>query len=122
MFYGASPSIFKIAKELRNNPTEAEKALWKKFNRKQLGVKFRRQHPINIYITDFYCHEKKLVVEVDGNYHLNKDQREYDELRTEVIEAFGIDVIRFKNEDVLNEIDNVIEKIKGVITRHTPNP
>ena len=120
MFYGASPEIFKKAKALRNNPTEAEKVLWEKLRLKQIGVKFRRQHPINIYIADFYCHMKKLVVEVDGDYHLMSDQKEYDELRTEDIKEYGIEVIRFKNEEVLNEIDKVVKKIKEVIARRAP--
>jgi cyclase len=120
MFYGASPEIFKKAKALRDNTTEAEKALWKKLRLKQLGVKFRRQHPINIYIADFYCHEKKLVIEVDGDYHLISDQKEYDELRTEDLKEYGIEVIRFNNEEVLNEIDKVVKKIKEVIARRAP--
>jgi very-short-patch-repair endonuclease len=122
MFYGAPPDIFKKAKALRDNPTEAEKVLWEKLRLKQLGVKFRRQHPINIYIADFYCHEKKLVVEVDGGYHLTSDQKEYDELRTENIKEYGIEVIRFKNEEVLNEIDKVVKEIRDVIAHRTHNP
>ena len=120
MFYGASPDIFKKARVLRGNPTKAEKVLWEKLRLKQLGVKFRRQHPINIYITDFYCHEKKLVVEVDGDYHLMSDQKEYDELRTEDIKEYGIEVIRFKNEEILEKTNDVIKKIKKVIARCAP--
>ena len=122
MFYGASPEIFKKAKVLRDNPTEAEMVLWKRLRIKQLSVKFRRQHPINIYIADFYCHEKKLVVEVDGDYHLKTDQKEYDKLRTEDIEEFGIEVIRFTNEEVLEKIECVVKKIKEVIARRAPSP
>jgi cyclase len=122
MFYGAPTYIFKIAKELRNNPTKAEKKLWKMLNRKQLGIKFRRQHPIKTYIADFYCHEKKLVIEIDGGYHLKRDQIEYDNLRSEEITKFGIKVIRFKNEEVLNSIGNVLEEIKSVIVHRVTNP
>ena len=122
MFYGASPSIFKKARHLRDNPTEAENILWRKLNRKQQGVKFRRQHPIYVYIADFYCHEKKLVIEVDGDYHLKLDQREYDKLRSEDIKEFGIEVIRFKNERVLEGIDEVIIEIEEIIARLAPNP
>jgi len=121
MFYGASPDIFKKAKALRDNPTKAEKVLWEKLRLKQLGVKFRRQHPINIYIADFYCHEKKLVIEVDEDYHLVPDQKEHDELRTEDLKEFGIEVIRFKNEQVLNEINEVLKMINGVIVSRFPN-
>ena len=120
MFYGASPDIFKKARALRGNPTKAEKVLWEKLRLKQLGVKFRRQHPINIYITDFYCHEKKLVVEVDEDYHLRSDQKEYDELRTEDIKEYGIEVIRFKNEEIVEKTNDVIKKIKKVIARCAP--
>ena len=122
MFYGATPSIFKNARFLRDNLTEAEKILWNKLRLKQLGVKFRRQHPINKYIADFYCHEIRLVIEVDGDNHLIPDQKEYDELRTEILQEFGIEVIRFENEQVLNKIDEVVKEIKDVITRHAPNP
>ena len=121
MFYGASPDIFKKAKALRDNPTKAEKVLWEKLRLKQLGVKFRRQHPINIYIADFYCHEKELVIEVDEDYHLVPDQKEHDELRTEDLKEFGIEVIRFKNEQVLNEINEVLKMINGVIVSRFPN-
>ena len=122
MFYGATPDIFEYAKKLRNNPTKAEKILWDKLKRNQLGVKFRRQHPIYLYIADFYCHEKKLVIEVDGDYHLEKEQKENDKLREEDIKDFGLKIVRFTNNDVLEKIDVVIEKIKQMITPRTPGP
>ena len=106
---------------LRDNQTEAEQILWNRINRKQLGVKFRRQHPIYLYIADFYCHEKKLVIEVDGSYHLNMEQKEQDELRTEDISEYGIEVIRFTNEQVFEKIGEVVNKLKEVIAEHTPN-
>ena len=64
MFYGASPLIFERAKKLRNKTTESEGMLWNRINGKQLGVKFRRQHPLSNYIADFYCHELKLIIEL----------------------------------------------------------
>lgn len=74
MFYGASRNIFEKASELRNNMTEAENLLWVELkNRKIFKVKFRRQHPIDIFIVDFYCHEFKLVIEIDGEIHLEKE-------------------------------------------------
>lgn len=74
MFYGAKRSIFEKAKELRENMTVAEKQLWSRLNASQLNVRFKRQHPIDIFIADFYCHKFKLVVEVDGEYHNDEDQ------------------------------------------------
>lgn len=70
MFFGASPKIFQRATELRKNMTEAERILWSALRRKQLsGKRFRRQHPIETFIVDFYCHEARLVIEVDGGIH-----------------------------------------------------
>lgn len=78
MFYGASPNSFDKAKLLRNNMTEAEKILWEKLkNRNIFKARFRRQHPIGIFIVDFYCHDYKLVIELDGEIHLNKEVRAY---------------------------------------------
>jgi very-short-patch-repair endonuclease len=70
MYFGAKPAIFKLAKELRKAETEAEKILWSKLNRNQiLNLQFRKQHPINIFIADFYCPKIKLVIELDGSIH-----------------------------------------------------
>ena len=109
MFYGALPKLFEKARILRNNPTKTESNLWNNLHNRKLGVKFRRQHPIYKYVADFYCHEKRLVVEIDGEYHSKKDQIEIDLHRTEDIEAFGIKVLRFSDEQVLEEIDSVIQ-------------
>lgn len=77
LFYGASPEIFRRAEILRNNMTGAEQMLWDKINYKQLkGYRFRRQHPINRFIADFYCHKAKLVIELDGNIHDKKEVAE----------------------------------------------
>ena len=110
MFYGATRDIFEKAKNLRQNMTDAEKALWNRINKNQLGTRFKAQHPIDIFIVDFYCHKYKLVIEVDGGYHVNN--QDYDEGRAAELEKFSIKVIRFLNEEVLNDIDNVIEEIK----------
>jgi cyclase len=70
MYFGAKPEIFKLAKELRKLETEAEKQLWSRLNKSQLiGLQFRRQHPINRFIADFYCPKIKLIIEVDGSIH-----------------------------------------------------
>ncbi len=115
MFYGAEPIIFEYAKALRKVPTRAERVLWKHLNKNKLGVKFRRQHPVSRYIADFYCHRLKLVIEIDGDYHLDSVQGEYDKFRTEDLREFGIKVIRFTNNQVLSNIESVLNQIKNEI-------
>ncbi len=115
MFYGAVKPIFARAEELRKNPTAAEKLLWLQLKKNQLGVRFKRQHPIWMYIADFYCHELKLVIEVDGSIHNVKEIMEYDILREEDISSFGIKVIRFRNSEIRTGITTVIERINGII-------
>jgi len=112
MFYGASNIIFENAKALRNRLTDAERLLWEQINAKKLGVKFRRQHPISFFIADFYCHEKKLIIELDGSIHNVKEVLENDLQRQAAIEAFEIKVIRFKNEEIYKNLNKVLEKIK----------
>ena len=101
--------------------TTAELILWKKLkDRKLFNVKFRRQHPIDIFIADFYCHEYKLVIEVDGEVHLDEERFEYDDGRSGELERLGIRILRFSNEDVIFKIDKVINKIQKVITELGP--
>jgi len=98
------------ARGLRKNPTEAEKRLWNHLRLRQLGgYKFRRQHPLGPYIVDFICLEKRLIIEVDGGQHSGRV--DYDRERTSWLEAQGFIVIRFWNNEVLNEIDVVKEVI-----------
>jgi len=111
MFYNASPEIFRKAEELRNNMTEAERLLWEKLRNNQLGVRFKPQHPIEHFIADFYCHSAKLVIELDGEIH--EQQKEYDTGREAEIEKYDIRVIRFKNHEVLEDVDSVVERIRG---------
>ena len=115
MFYGASAETFKKAQLLRKKMTGAEKALWKRLNKNQLGVRFKPQHPIAIYIVDFYCHPYKLVVEVDGGYHNDPDQVAYDNKRTAELEELGLRVIRFTNKQVQKEIDKVLDEIQSAV-------
>ena len=118
MYFGATPDVFKKAKELRKNETEAEKILWEKLNRNQiLGLQFRRQHPIDRFIADFYCAKIKLVVEVDGSIHELPENLDYDIGRSEIMNDFGITVIRFSNEQIINEIDTTIKKIEKIIKK-----
>ena len=117
MWKGASSQIFSYAKKLRENQTEAEELLWLALKNNQVdGYKFRRQHPISKYIADFYCHSLKLVIEIDGGYHLTEEQQDLDKKRTANIEFQGLKVIRFSNEEILLKLPEVIIKIKEFIT------
>ncbi|MBS2099857.1 endonuclease domain-containing protein [Carboxylicivirga linearis] len=101
MFYNAKPHIFEKAKALRKNMTKAELILWGKLKGKQiLNLRFRTQHPIDIFIADFYCHRIKLVIEVDGDIHLKQQQIEYDIGREAELNNGGIKVIRFSNLEI----------------------
>jgi len=113
---GAKPSTFDHAQELRQRQTKAEKILWSHLRNRQLrGKKFRRQHPIAHYIADFYCHECKLVIELDGNFHRKKKVKEYDQARTALLNALGISVLRFWNKEVINDVLTVLSKIENYL-------
>jgi very-short-patch-repair endonuclease len=99
------------ARELRKIPTEAEKALWKALRRDQLGVSFRRQHPIGRYVLDFYCASVGLAVEVDGGQHAEGSQRENDRRRDQWLSANGIRMLRFWNNEVLSNLQGVLQTI-----------
>lgn len=107
-----SKILLQHAKSMRKDSTEAEGILWEALRNRNLGDKFRRQHLIEDYIVDFVCLEKKLVVEVDGEYHNEQEQKEADDLRTQYLEFYGFKVIRFSNIEVEKELESVIEKIK----------
>ena len=115
MHYRASKIIFQYAEVLRKNMTEAERIVWERLCKNQLGVRIRRQHPIHKYIADYYCHELKLVIEIDGGIHLSKEIQQYDISRDVTLNEFGIQVIRFTNDQVINNIDQIIEEIKKKI-------
>ena len=109
MYFGAKPDILEKAKTLRKCMTNAEKILWEKLKNKQvLNLRFRRQHPINIFIADFYCHTVRLIIELDGEIH--QKQIDYDEGRTDELERFDMHVIRFINDEAENDIDNNLLK------------
>jgi len=115
MYYGASSIIIDRANLLRRNTTIPEKLLWEKLKNNQLlKLHFRRQHPVGRFIADFYCHKIKLVIELDGNSHNGKEAQSYDENRTAEMEKFGIVVLRFKNEEVINRLTEVVAKIIAV--------
>lgn len=107
--------LYQHGRELRQESTEAEKLLWTELrNRKLNGLKFRRQHPLDKFIVDFYCNEKKLVVEVDGDVHDENINKEYDEARTVMLAGLNITVLRFKNEEVITNVRDVLKKISEV--------
>jgi len=114
MYCRAKPVTLETASLLRKRMTYSESLLWEKLKGKQLlGLRFRRQHPIDMFIVDFYCHKAKLVIEIDGEIHL--DQIEYDDGREAEIEKYNIKIIRFTNDEVNNNIKVVIQKIESVI-------
>lgn len=105
------------AKELRQNMTEAEKTLWQAVRANRLnGWHFRRQQISGGFIADFYCHAAALVVELDGEIH--KSQQQYDQERAELIRDYGIEVIRFKNEEVITQLPQVLQKIDALCRAH----
>jgi very-short-patch-repair endonuclease len=111
----------KLQRSLRNNMSDAERALWYLLRRRQIfGLKFRRQHPFGHYILDFVCLENRLVIEVDGGQHVR--QAKYDENRTQKLQAAGFRVIRFLDNEVLKEIESVKEKIWLVVRELQSHP
>jgi len=105
--------LYERRKDLRTNPTQTEEILWEYLRNKKLGVKFRRQHSIGGYILDFYCIEKKLIIELDGEIHNSIESKEYDEVRDKYFVDLGYKVLRFRNSEVEQSIMSVLEKIKS---------
>ncbi|WP_073171321.1 valine--tRNA ligase [Tangfeifania diversioriginum] len=110
----------KNAREMRRFSTEAESVLWEILRAKKLGEKFRRQHIINDIIVDFVCLPKKLVIEVDGGYHVDPEIQKLDTLKTGILNELGYKVIRFKNDEVLANIDSVLEAIQEALISPPP--
>ena len=117
MFLGASPDLFWFAKQLRRQETEAEKLLWSRLSHRQLGVKFRRQHPIYSSVADFYCHSRRLIVEVDGPIHDSSENKFNDAIRTSGFKEFKITVLRFSNDEIFNNLEAVVQAIKQVLNK-----
>ncbi len=99
-------------KELRKASTQEENILWQELRNSKLGVKFRRQHSIGGYVADFYCAKARLVIEIDGATHNEKDQKEYDKFRGEFLKEYNHKILRFKNSEVDTELSKVLENIK----------
>ncbi len=108
-----SAMIVRAARELRQEATDAEARLWDALRGRRLdGLKFRRQHPYEQFVLDFFCVEHQLAVELDGSIHAEPTQAARDAERTEFLQSRGIRVLRFKNETVENEIEAVLKQIK----------
>ena len=109
---------------MRVNQTDAEAKLWRHLRRKSFcGLKFARQYGVGPYILDFFCCRKKVAVEVDGGQHNTEDGRDYDQIRSEYLKCHDIRVIRFWNNEVLQNIEAVLETIEREMTTNTrPSP
>jgi very-short-patch-repair endonuclease len=115
------PTLTHLARKMRQEPTKAEKHLWLHLRRKQLGgYKFRRQHPIGPYIVDFCCVEKMLIVEADGDVHAFQESN--DRERTKWLEEAGYRVLRFTNQNILQQAEAVLETILAVCDGKEPPP
>mgnify|MGYP005846655177 CR=1 FL=1 len=120
MHDGATPNVYRNAATLRHNMTKPELRLWKYLKTKPMGFKFRRQHPIAGYILDFYCHQLRISIEVDGDYHLKNEQRKKDRERTEYLKSVGITEYRFKNEEILMKFKKSVEFINTKLRAASP--
>jgi len=100
-------------KVLRNNPTKSEYFLWQKIRNSQLGYKFRRQQSIGNYIVDFYCPELNIIVELDGYIHGEQIKKEQDKRRQIFLEGKGFMVLRYRNEQIMYELESVVQDIKN---------
>ena len=113
------PSLRRVARELRKNGTLGEVLLWRELRAKQLNCEFHRQVPIGHYIVDFYCHELKLAIEVDGSSHNHEDAFGRDVDRQRELEQLGVTVLRFTERDVRQEIRGVVEAIAERVAQCT---
>ncbi|MBT8218836.1 MAG: endonuclease domain-containing protein [Bacteroidia bacterium] len=116
----AKPEIFRFAEILRESMTIGERNIWGFLYNRPLGKKFRRQHPFGPYIMDFYCHSARLSIEIDGANHNKLHQKKLDAVRTQYIKSFGIIELRFTDDEVIDNIEDVIEQIKNAIAARNP--
>ncbi len=123
-FYRKPDYIKELSKKLRNNHTKSEMLLWEYLKWKQINwLRFHRQKPIfafredkwfdRFYIADFYCHEKRLIVELDWEVHSSNSQKDYDKIRDEILKNNSYNILRFSNDEVFNNISFVLDKIKS---------
>lgn len=111
-----------LAKQLRNNMTLSEVALWREIKGKALGFRFSRQIPIDQYIVDFYCKDLQLAIEIDGSIHFEEDHQKKDNVRQRRLEALGVTFIRFSNLDVENNLSWVISEIEKTVVNLQTHP
>ena len=115
-------NLLAFARQLRQQGTNAEQWLWQALrDRRMVGMKFRRQHPINPYILDFYCHELKLAIELDGSQHNSEPGIEHDQKRSRFLQERGIQVLRFWNNEVFQQPEAVLEAIFIAVTKNLPS-
>ncbi len=112
-----NPDLKEKARNLRNNMTVAEKKIWHELlSKDQLhGFRFLRQKPIDCYIADFYCSALMLVIEIDGDSHFREEVQENDIERSKIFSSFGIDVIRYTNDQILNHFSNVVDDLESKV-------
>jgi very-short-patch-repair endonuclease len=109
-------------KALRHNATGAEQRLWQHLRAQQIGAKFRRQYSVDAYVLDFYAPRVKLAIEVDGDSHFTSEAIEHDRERTTCLNRFGIEVLRFTNLEILENIEGVLARIDEAIKTTSPGP
>jgi len=110
-----------LSRENRKKPTETENILWQELRYSKLGFKFRRQHPVDVFIVDFINLDKLLIIEIDGGYHNTSEQKELDNLREMTLKQKGYTFLRFKNEDIIDELELTLSKIKQALNSLTPS-
>jgi len=114
-YTGYNPDLKRNARMLRKNMTWYERKLWFSFL-KDFKLKFYRQRVINAYIADFYCPKAKLIIELDGEQHNDYDESQKDDIRTEVLQTYGLKILRFSNYEIKNRFEDVCETIRKSIT------
>src|SRR5437762_13071426 len=118
MFYGADKMVFENAKVLRNNLTPEEIIYWGRLKEYFPTYKFRRQYPIGNYIADFYCHSLKLVIEIDGSVHYSDEAQKNDLLKEKDLQSLGLTIIRFTNNEIVNNAERSLKKIDEFINNN----
>ncbi|MEB3293151.1 MAG: endonuclease domain-containing protein [Synechococcales bacterium] len=115
LFLAYDRALVHRAKELRKNPTAAERKPWEQYLR-NIPYRVLRQRPIDHFIVDFYCSALRLVIEVDGEVHDSEQSQAYDEERSKILQSYGLTVLRVRNAEVMEEFDRVCEKIGAFVT------
>ena len=110
-----NPKLKDRARLLRKDMTLAERKLWYDYLRSH-KYKFIKQKPIDHYIADFYCSEAKLIIELDGDIHTREEVIEYDLIRDQILRCYGLNILRFKNQEVMNEFSKVCKIIEAKLT------